>query len=361
MRVSLRSVGVALRAPLAAAHGTISRRELLLLTLSDPASGLSGCGEAAPLPSYDGVSGEQVSDAIADCRELLEAADPASVLDPDARSALLARCERRAVLPQALAAIDLALWDLAGRAAGEPVWRLLGASAPRALEVNWSIAAPDRAGAAREVEAALDAGFRTIKLKVATGDDAGRVAAARAAAGGRELALRLDANGGWQSEAQAIRWLEALAPAGIELCEEPVHGVEAIERVAAASPVPVAIDESARDPAALGARRCEAICLKIAGCGGISGVLRAAARARALGYDCYLASTYDGPIGIAAALHAAAVVAPDRACGLATLSLFAGRREPLPARPDPLPARGGLMSVPSGPGLGEGLRDWYEH
>ena len=49
-----------------------------------------------------------------------------------------------------------------------------------------------------------------------------------------------------------------------------------------------------------------------------------------MGYEVYLASTLDGPLGIAAALHAAAAVKPDRPCGLATLGLF--------DRPDPLPA-----------------------
>jgi L-alanine-DL-glutamate epimerase-like enolase superfamily enzyme len=353
VRVSLRSVSAPLRGPLAAAHGTVSRRELLLLALHDPLSGLSGYGEAAPLPSYDGVSVEQVSDAIADCRESLQGADLPTVLAPDTRAALLAACERRAVLTQALAAVDLALWDLAGRGAAEPVWRLLGAAAPAPIEVNWTVAATDRAGAAREVDRALRAGFATVKLKVAIGDDAGRVAAARAAAAGRSLALRLDANGGWQSEAEAQRWLEALAPAGIECCEEPVHGAEAIGRVAAAVPVAVALDESARDPVALQRRCGTAICLKISRCGGIAGLLRDAARARERGYQVYLASTYDGPLGIAAAVHAAAAIAPDRACGLATLPLFA-------ARPDPLPASGGLIPAPVGAGLGDGLLSWYD-
>ena len=58
---------------------------------------------------------------------------------------LLRECARLAVLPQALAAIDLALWDLAGRRGGEPVWRLLGAPGPVAVEVNHTVAAADRA------------------------------------------------------------------------------------------------------------------------------------------------------------------------------------------------------------------------
>ena len=138
------------------------------------------------------------------------------------RERLLAECARLAVLPQAIAAIDLALWDLEGRRAGEPVWRLLGAAEPEPVAVNHSIAAADRASAAGEALAASRAGFRALKLKVGIGDDAGRLGAVRAAAG-PEVAIRLDANGAWSVE-QAIASLAALEPAGIELCEEPVPG-----------------------------------------------------------------------------------------------------------------------------------------
>jgi L-alanine-DL-glutamate epimerase-like enolase superfamily enzyme len=62
----------------------------------------------------------------------------------------------------------------------------------------------------------------------------------------------------------------------------------------------------------------------------------------------YLASTLDGPLGVAAAVHAAAALAsrgPVAACGLATLSLFE-------SLDDPLPARGGRISLPPAAGLG---------
>jgi len=189
-----------------------------------------------------------------------------------------------------------------------------------------------------------------VKVKVGGGDDTGRIAAVRAAAG-PQLSIRLDANGAWSVPA-ALAALRELETAGIELCEEPVSGLEPVAAVAAASSVPVAIDESAALPGALERRVCRAVCLKIARCGGISGLLAAAARARAAGYEIYVASTLDGPLGIAAALHACAVVRPDRPCGLATLPMFDDRV-------DPLPAVRGRISVPDGPGLGGGLVDWY--
>jgi L-alanine-DL-glutamate epimerase-like enolase superfamily enzyme len=344
VKLALTQVTVPLRVPFVAGHGTVTDRALLLVSL-EAADGLTGYGEAAPLESYDGVSLAEVGAALEACAPVLAAyRDAAPIAD------VLARCAEATVLPQALAAIDLALWDLAGRRTHEPVWRLLGAAQAPPVAVNWTIAAGDRSGAAHEAAMARAEGYGTVKVKVAVGDDAGRLAAVRAF-GGPDLAIRIDANGAWLPvEAEAA--LRVLEPVGIELCEEPVSGLSAIQALRSLTDVPLALDESAGDPDALSRPAADFICLKISRCGGISGILDVAARARAAGYGVYLASTLDGPLGIAAALHAAAVIGPDRACGLATLGLFAELRDPL------TPARGEI-APPTTPGLGEGLRAWY--
>ena len=187
-----------------------------------------------------------------------------------------------------------ALGDRAGRRAGKPVAALLSDDAATRVPVNATLSATDRAGAARQAAAAAQEGFGCLKLKVGLGDDAGRVAAVRAAVGPR-MALRLDANGAW----------------GVE---EAVAAIEVL---------------SSR-------------------CGGIAGLLAAAALVRSTGAEVYLASTLDGPLGVAAALHAAAALASRGSmphCGLATLGLFAGLE-------DPLAPRAGSVALPSAPGLG---------
>jgi L-alanine-DL-glutamate epimerase-like enolase superfamily enzyme len=327
-----------------AAHGTVRQRELVLVSL-EAADGLTGHGEAAPLPSYDGFGVAEVTEALEACRPVLEDyPGHAPIAD------VIARCGEQTVVAQALAAIDLALWDLAGQRVSEPVWRLLGAVDGAPVPVNWTIDAPDRSGAASEAAEARAAGFRTVKVKVGIGDDAGRLAAVRAFAG-PQMAIRIDANGAWRPE-QAAATLRALEPVGIELCEEPVHGLAEIAALRG-NGIPLALDESATDPLAFTApASAELACLKVARCGGISGLLAAAADARAAGYEIFLASTLDGPLGIAAALHVAAALRPTRACGLATLALFEGRT-------DPLPARDGVVRLPVGAGLGAGLVDWY--
>ncbi len=208
---------------------------------------------------------------------------------------MLAACRAERDLPQALAAIDLALWDHASRRTNTPLAKLIHPLAADEVAVNATIGADDRAGAAEAAATAVREGFRCVKVKVGIGDDAGRLAAVRAAVG-PDVLIRVDANGAWQTPEEALANLRALAPVGLELCEEPIHGVEELRAVAAESPVRIAMDETH----APGSGAAELVCLKISR-GGISAVLEDARAARKAGSSVYLASTFDGPLGIAAA------------------------------------------------------------
>jgi L-alanine-DL-glutamate epimerase-like enolase superfamily enzyme len=332
-----------LEKPLQSAYGAIDERELVLVALSDE-DGVVGYGEAAPLEAYDGVSMARVQDALERYAPVLATSEAMN------GAQLIEACRAVEDLPQALAAIDLALWDRAGHRAGKPVAALLSDDAATRVPVNATLSALDRAGAAEQAAAAVRAGYTCLKLKVGVGDDAGRVAATRAAAG-PAVALRLDANGAWGVE-EAVRAIEALSPAGLELVEEPTHGLHAVREVRERVAVRVSIDETAGEHGALTADVADAVCLKISRCGGIAALLAAAALVRSTGAEVYLASTLDGPLGIAAAVHAAAALASRAAggapmphCGLATLQLFSGIE-------NPLPARGGMITVPTASGLG---------
>jgi L-Ala-D/L-Glu epimerase len=328
-----------LATPLQSSYGAVRERELLSVRLSDD-DGIVGYGEAAPLQAYDGVSFKRVE-------RVLESYRPALARSRDMDGAqVIEACRQIEDLPAALAAIDLALWDRAGRRAGKPVAALLSDEPAARVPVNATLTALDRASAATQAARAAQAGFECLKLKVGVGDDAGRVAAARAAAGPRAK-LRLDANGAWGVD-EAVRAIDALSPAGLELVEEPTHGLRAIREVRERVAVRVAIDETAAEPGALGAGVADAVCLKISRCGGIAALLAAATLVRAYGAEVYLASTLDGPLGVAAAVHAAAALAsrgPLAHCGLATLELFENLE-------NPLPAKDGAIAVPGAPGLG---------
>jgi L-alanine-DL-glutamate epimerase-like enolase superfamily enzyme len=337
--MAVRRHALRLSEPLETSFGSVSERELLIVTLTDE-DGVSGYGEAAPLQAYDGISLRQVEQALERYRPVIEGAqgmNGAEIVDA---------CRRAEDLPEAFAAIDLALWDLAGRRSGRPVASLITDTPARVVPVNATLSALDRASAAEQAGRAVALGFECLKVKVGLGDDAGRVAAVRAAAGPR-VALRIDANGAWSVE-QAVRAIEELSPVGLELVEEPVHGLAQVREVRRRVATRVAIDETAAEHGALTAGVADAVCLKVSRCGGIAGLLAAATLVRASGAEVYLASTLDGPLGIAAALHAAAALAsrgPLPPCGLATLSMFEGLSEQLAPH-------AGAIAVPLGAGLG---------
>jgi L-Ala-D/L-Glu epimerase len=339
MRLDAERRTLHLATPLQSSYGAVHERELVVVTLTGE-DGSVGYGEAAPLEEYDGVSTERV-------QRVLESYRPVLARSTDMNGAqVIEACRGVEDLPAALAAIDLALWDRAGRRADKPVAELLSDDPMTHVPVNATLSALDRAGAAEQAAAAVQAGFQCLKLKVGVGDDAGRVAATRAAAG-PQVALRLDANGAW-SVNEAVAAIETLSPAGLELVEEPTHGLHAMREVREQVAVRVSIDETAGEHGALTAGVADAICLKISRCGGIAGLLAAAALVRATGAEVYLASTLDGPLGVAAAVHAAAALAsrgPVAHCGLATLELFEDLENPLPARQ-------GVIARPTSPGLG---------
>ncbi|MGO9319231.1 MAG: enolase C-terminal domain-like protein [Solirubrobacteraceae bacterium] len=341
MKLELERRTLTLASPMQSSYGAVAQRELLIVTLTGE-DGVPGYGEAAPLEAYDGVSTERVERALESYRPVL-----ARSADMNGAQVIEA-CRGVEDLPAALAAIDLALWDRAGRRAGKPVARLLSDDPAAQVPVNATLSALDRRGAAEQAAAAVREGYTCLKLKVGVGDDAGRVAATRAAAG-PAVALRLDANGAWDVE-QAVATIDALSPAGLELVEEPAHGLQAMREIRERVAVRVSIDETAAELGALTAGVADAVCLKVSRCGGIAGLLAAAALVRATGAEVYLASTLDGPLGVAAAVHAAAALAsrgPMPHCGLATLALFEDLE-------NPLPARGGRIEVPTGDGLGVG-------
>jgi o-succinylbenzoate synthase len=302
--------------PYVTVRGRLERRELVLVRLH--ADGAVGLGEAAPLALRGGASIEQIS------RELVERCGPVlegHELDSDDWVDPAARCHGAGASPQALAAVEIALLDLAGKLAGRPAWEILGASQARPVTCNATLVAGEPAAVAEDARRWAERGFGTFKLKVGMAGDVAQVRAVRESLG-KGARLRLDANGAWTLDAGLAR-LRELEPLAIELAEQPVSELEQMAAVRRATEVPIAADESVASVAeaheAVAAGACDLATVKLAKVGGIR---QALAIAEVL--PVYMSSALDGPVGIAAAAHLAQAL-PDAglAHGLATAQLFA--------------------------------------
>lgn len=254
---------------------------------------------------------------------------------------------RNGPLVYGLSGFDTALWDIAGKAAGLPLWRLLGGAPRESLPAYASLlryAEPRLVAAA--TERALARGYRAVKLHE-TGVP--QVRAAREAAG-PDIALMMDVNCPWTVD-EACRTATALREFGLAWLEEPVFPPEdhaGLARVRAQG-VPVAAGENA---AGLHDFRhlFEAGALDIAQpsvakIGGVTEVLRIAALAEAFSVRLVPHCAYFGA-GYLASLHLTAALAPDAPFERLFVDLEASPYHELVQAP------GGRVAVPQGPGLG---------
>ena len=146
---------------------------------------------------------------------------------------------------QALAGLEMALWDIVGKACGQPVHRMLGGKFQERVSCFAFLQGNDPEKLAADARRWREQGFEVIYVKVGLGRerDLACVEAVRAAVG-EGPKLRVDANQAWQV-GEAIHMLHALAPLGIDFAEQPVHwtDLEGMARIRAAVPVPLAIDQ----------------------------------------------------------------------------------------------------------------------
>jgi L-alanine-DL-glutamate epimerase-like enolase superfamily enzyme len=145
----------------------------------------------------------------------------------------------------AWAGIDMALWDICGRASGQPLWRLLGGLQRREATYFYYLARGSPEQLATQVAEGREAGFDVFYLKVGLDDDddLAMVAAVREALGPGPR-LRLDANGSW-SLPQAARNLHALEEHDIDFVEQAVrdHPIGLLAELRTRTRIPLCANE----------------------------------------------------------------------------------------------------------------------
>lgn len=208
--------------PHVTADSTVTSRDLALIRVQ--ANGIDGWGECSPVPGYS-------VEVIADAWDALQATSPL-LIGHDAEPDLVAD---RPLPPSASAALEAAIWDLAARNAGKPLWQFLGGTTPE-------VAAGAVIGVDAEVSEtaeALAAGYGHVKVKVAPGPPEGRLR--EIVSRFPELPIGADANGSYGADGDP----ETLDDLGLLYLEQPLPSDRIGDHaaLAAAMKTPICLDE----------------------------------------------------------------------------------------------------------------------
>ncbi len=325
----------------------------------ETASGLVGIGECLARRGAAGYA--RFIEAALAPRLLGRSAHDRIALWGAMRGALTGRLG--GMLVESIAGIDTALWDLAGQAAGQPIWRLLGGVGRTRVQayassINWA----DDARVEAEVARALAQGFTQIKVKIGrpVAEAVARVRQVRRLVGD---AVQLGADANWIYDADdALQVGRAMADAGYWFFEEPVPPGDhaGYARLAQHLPMRLAAGESdftAADSAALVAGHTLGLIQPdVARSGGITETWRIAQHAALHGVAYAPHVGWSGGVCSAASLHLAA--AAESFLTFECMVFDNPLRQALttPVCGDVAGLRDGMLDVPTAPGLGVRLR-----
>lgn len=336
-------------------HGfstTTMSRQSLVVVRARTLDGLEGLGEGVT-PGGPWWSGESVETMKVMIDTYLAPA-VVSLSDASPRAAIQAMDRVAARSRFAKAAVEMSLWDLAGKVAGASVATMLGGALRSEVLITWALSAADAPTVLADAEARLDEGYSSFKFKMGAlpvDEDVARVVSVT-----EKLPpvtpLVVDPNGSWD-EHSAAGGLAMLADAGVTIAEQPIAGwnVLGLRRLRERTPMRMMADESGQTPdemsrlVTLGA--VDSVSLKIPKAGGIGPAAAMAEIAAAGGVAVYGGSTLEGSIGAAASVQLYSTWPDLIGCELVGAALMSAD-----VVTERLTYRDGKLQVPTGPGLG---------
>jgi len=343
------AVSLPMLKPVIMAGEEVRRADNVLVRI-EADNGLVGWGEAASAPVMTGETLESILSAVHYLAPALRGREAA-----DIDGALAAMDGRMYGNHGAKAAIEIALHDLTGKAAGKPVHALLGQKKRSRIALLGVIGGGDLNGDLRDAEKKKAAGVTAYKIKVGIDTPENDAARTRAICKvlGKGLLISADANQGFSTD-EALRYVRAVEGAGLDFFEQPVMAgdLAGMAQVAAATKIAIGADEGihslddirrhAEKKAARG------VSLKAIKLGGARAVTQAASLCDTLGMSVNIScKTGESSVACAAALHVACVI-PNIAWGL-TLTHGALAQD---VTTQPLPASASHAESLDRPGLG---------
>jgi L-alanine-DL-glutamate epimerase-like enolase superfamily enzyme len=296
-RVETRPLRIPYKIPFHWAQGVIEAAEVVLVCVHTD-EGIVGYGE-----SMSSASASAVQSFLAQAGHLCVGRSPIEItaLLRQAYQHLFAArgsCSAPRFGALVLAGLDMALWDIAGKATGRALHELLGGAVRDCVQYFGFPQGDTPQELARDARRWADSGCEVIYVKVGRGEalDVAIAQEVRAAIGAKRL--RLDANEAWDA-LTARRMIKALAAYDVEFLEQPTHSdsLAALEQVRMASAIPIAADQLVFTPedvyTVCQRHAADLIVLGLHETGGIGRFLKAAAIAEAAGINICLHGLYE--------------------------------------------------------------------
>jgi muconate cycloisomerase len=304
------AVSLPMRKPVIMAGEEVRRADNVLVRVETD-DGLVGWGEAASAPVMTGDTLESIVSAVRYLSSALRGRDPS-----DIGGALAAMNGRMYGNYGAKAAIEIALHDLAGRAAGKPVHALLGEKKRSRIPLLGVIGGGDFEGDLRDAESKKKAGVTAYKIKVGIDTPENDAARTRKICKvlGDDMLISADANQGYSVE-QALTYIHAVNGSGLDFFEQPVAADElaGMTKIAAATDIAIGADEGIHSLEDIKRhhekKAARGVSLKAIKLGGIRAVTEAAQLCSHLGMSVNIScKTGETSVACAAAMHVASVV-----------------------------------------------------
>ena len=258
-------------------------------------------------------------------------------------------------------AFDIALHDLASKAAGVPLYKYLGAAGTREIVTDYTVSMGEPGQMAADALELAKKGFRVVKVKLGDSGklDVERIRSIRQAIG-KDVAIRVDANQGWSVE-EAIETLQGIYPYQIQYCEEPIPRWDFMNlpKVRKASPVAVMADESCTDhhdaKRLIDLQACDMFNLKMGKSSGLFKAMKIIRLAEEQGMPMQIGGFIESKVAFTACAHLACV---------SKLIRYFDFDSPLMLAFDPVEGgmtyhEEGVVKVPERPGLGLTVPEKY--
>ena len=350
VKLEIYTLDIAYHEPLKVSIGMVDSAQNIVIKLTTEC-GLVGWGEASPCPYITGDSQATNYQTAQQLARLIVGKDPLAI------EARMAEINGFTVSePSIRSAFDMALYDLAAKAADMPLYQFLGGE-PRPLRTDLTIGLQDTVEeTVSRAQQILDAGFDAIKLKVGRPGlaDVAHVAAVRQLAG-PGIAIKVDSNQGWDYPT-AVANIRAMEDLNLQYSEQPlaVWDIDNLARLRSKVDLPICADESVFDDKdalrLVRAGAADYLNIKLGKAGGIHTGLKINAIAEAAGCKCMIGCFSESRLALSAAAHLA--MARPNICFLDLDSAYSFKTDPVIGGITYDDQIGGLIHVSDSPGHG---------